>query len=57
MRHDWFFEVLDDLLDYCSLNGFPRTMQQIEIAIGVAKEEMGVGTSPPDEPKGQGPGG
>ena len=53
MRHDWLFEVLQDLLTYSRRNRFVRLAEQIEGAIVIAREETaGSGPDAPEDGRG-----
>lgn len=41
MHHDWIFEVLDDLRSYALRNGLTATAAQTELALHVARAELG----------------
>jgi hypothetical protein len=43
MRHDWIFDVLEDLRVYASLNGLPGTVVQVEEALRIARAEAAPG--------------
>jgi hypothetical protein len=40
MRHEWVFDVLQDLLSYATLNGLPRLAERVGEAMEVAREEI-----------------
>jgi hypothetical protein len=40
MRHDWVFDVLDDLRAYALSNGLPRTAAKVVEALAVARDEI-----------------
>jgi hypothetical protein len=55
MRHDWIFEVLEDLQSYALKNGLPATAAQAKEALRIARAEI---AAAPGEPPagGAGPG-
>jgi hypothetical protein len=40
MRHDWIFQVLEDLQDYALANGLPRLALKAEEALDCARREI-----------------
>ena len=52
-KHTWVLDVLDDLLQYSSLNELPRLRLAIKAACETARDEVAVpkesGSSLPDE--------
>ncbi len=50
MRHDWLFEVLDDLRAYAALNGLPATVAKLDEAIRIAHAEASMGHDLPPHP-------
>lgn len=41
MRHDWIFDVLNDLRRYALANNLPALAAQAEQALAVARAEIG----------------
>lgn len=52
MRHDWVFEVLEDLRAYALQNGLIATATKVEEALRIARVEAGS-----EEDEGDSPGG
>jgi hypothetical protein len=42
MAHEWIFEVLQDMRSYAQKNGLPALMAQIDEALRVAQQEIGL---------------
>jgi hypothetical protein len=42
MAHEWIFEVLQDIRSYSQKNGLPALMAQMDEALRVAQQEIGV---------------
>lgn len=40
MRHDWVFDVLQDLKSYAQANGFPALAAKADEALRIARAEM-----------------
>jgi hypothetical protein len=59
MRHDWIFDVLTDLRNYAQANGLTALAEQAEVALRVARAEIGTPDRAGGEggPDGPGPGG
>lgn len=57
MRHDWVFDVLDDLRTYALTNGLPRTAAMAEEALAVARDEIALVAGGGRDPQEGGPGG
>ena len=47
MRHNWIFDVLDDLRRYSAANGLPGLALKVDEAIQVAKRELAL--APPSK--------
>ncbi|HSF64074.1 MAG TPA: hypothetical protein VLA78_06785 [Paracoccaceae bacterium] len=56
MRHDWVFDVLDDLRIYALSNGLPRTAALAEQALAVARDEIALQAGGSHEPQDGGAG-
>ena len=41
MRHDWVFDVLNDLCSYAQQNELPALAEEVEHALRVARREIG----------------
>jgi hypothetical protein len=48
MRHEWVFDVLQDMLSYATLNGLPRLAERVAEAMEVAREEIAASGGPED---------
>lgn len=57
MRHDWVFDVLDDVRTYALTNGLPRTAAMAEEALAVARREVAMVAEGGRDPQDGGPGG
>lgn len=57
MRHDWVFDVLDDLRTYALSNGLPRTAAKVVEALAVARDEIAPPPASTRDPQEDGPGG
>ncbi len=57
MRHDWIYEVLEDLGTYAAGNGLPALARQVDEAMKIARAEIGAGEAMVDQsrrpPKGR----
>ncbi|MCF8485742.1 MAG: hypothetical protein K9G71_11025 [Rhodobacteraceae bacterium] len=42
MRHEWIFDVLEDLKTYAALNGLQDTAAKAEEALRAARAEVGL---------------
>jgi hypothetical protein len=42
MAHEWILEVLQDMRSYSQKNGLPALMAQIDEALRVAQQEIGL---------------
>jgi predicted transcriptional regulator len=49
MAHEWIFEVLQDMRNYSQKNGLPALMEQLDLALRVAKTEIASGEGVRDE--------
>lgn len=50
MRHDWIFDVLEDLRAYAAMNGLHATVTQVDAALRAAQAEVAAGRDTPPCP-------
>lgn len=55
MRHDWIFEVLNDLRSYAQKNDLPALAEQAERTLRIARAEIAARGSDPDQGNDSGP--